>query len=479
MNDIFQHIPVGTVFPEGNRHGIGVSIPTYEDTEEYEKGNMTHIIKQGYARFVVHDDRKKLREKFASLAGPDEFIIDLSSIEAAQRCIEYTGKEGRFVAMIDGIALAAIKKGGESKAHAFEQHTGRIPSSRQAFNVLFEHQGFDGTDAVASIKKNLAGIVGAHESDIYIFQNGMEAFDEIHSRLMIMSPGLQTVQLGLSYVDSLKVQQEFGISCYQSHVRSQKNDLVLFEDYLNHNDLAGVFTESTSNPKMRSIDLPRAFDITRKRGVPLFVDDSVVSPYNVDALRYADVLITSLTKFPSGSADVMGGALVLNRESPYYARFTELLDGRGDTIYGDDAIILSDNFNSFANRMPVINENAEFVADYLARHKAVGQFYYPKYMDQDHYNLIKRDHGGYGGLMSFVLKREDHTEQVFDEMKCWKIPGFGTRSTIACLYTLLAHYHEHKFTQEHDLSRNLIRLSVGMEDKHAIVAMLDEALKFG
>ena len=50
---------------------------------------------------------------------------------------------------------------------------------------------------------------------------------------------------------------------------------------------------------------------------PLIVDDTVATAVNVNVMQYADVVITSLTKFFSGVGDVMAGAVVLRGDSDF------------------------------------------------------------------------------------------------------------------------------------------------------------------
>ena len=64
--------------------------------------------------------------------------------------------------------------------------------------------------------------------------------------------------------------------------------------------------------------LKRVAEAVREQGGVMVVDPTIASIYNVDVLPYADLLVTSLTKYASIDGDVMIGALALNPDSSHY-----------------------------------------------------------------------------------------------------------------------------------------------------------------
>jgi cystathionine gamma-synthase len=84
--------------------------------------------------------------------------------------------------------------------------------------------------------------------------------------------------------------------------------------------------------------------------------------------------------------------------------------------------------------------------------------------------------GGYGGLLSFVLKNPKKTPKVYDTLRLCKGPSFGTPFTLVCPYTLLAHYHELEWAEGCGVSTNLLRVSCGLEPLETILAAFEEAL---
>jgi len=58
-----------------------------------------------------------------------------------------------------------------------------------------------------------------------------------------------------------------------------------------------------------------------------------------------------------------------------------------------------------------------------------------------------------------------------------KGPSLGTVFTLACPFTLLAHYTELDWAESCGVSRYLIRISIGLESPDEIWRQLDAALR--
>ena len=71
--------------------------------------------------------------------------------------------------------------------------------------------------------------------------------------------------------------------------------------------ISAVFCECPSNPLLQTPDFKRLRELADRHGFLVCVDDTVGNFVNIDVLDYADIVMTSLSKLFSGSADVMGG----------------------------------------------------------------------------------------------------------------------------------------------------------------------------
>ncbi len=90
---------------------------------------------------------------------------------------------------------------------------------------------------------------------------------------------------------------------------------------------------------------------------------------------------------------------------------------------------------------------------------------------------MRRKDGGWGALITFLPRNGDKTSPgVYDRLEFSKGPSLGTVFTLACPFTLLAHYTELEWAESCGVSRYLIRISVGLEDPEDLWRRLERAL---
>ncbi|MEO1995705.1 MAG: aminotransferase class I/II-fold pyridoxal phosphate-dependent enzyme, partial [Planctomycetaceae bacterium] len=275
----------------------------------------------------------------------------------------------------------------------------------------------------------------------------------------------------------LKVQQRFGSGVHFFPDGSQ-HDLNQLEQLLDTERILGLVCEFPGNPLLKSPDLAQLADLAHRHKFPLVVDDTIGALINVDVSPVADIIATSLTKYFSGTGDVMGGCLILNPELPHYQRLRTVLDElHQDLLFADDAVVLERNSRDYAQRVGRINRTADIVCEALRTHPLVDRVDYPKYRTAENYRAWMRPQGGYGGLFSMQLHEEEtHAPQFFDRLTISKGPNLGTNFSLCCPYTILAHYNELDFAESCGISRYLIRASVGLEDPDWLIERFYSAL---
>ena len=114
----------------------------------------------------------------------------------------------------------------------------------------------------------------------------------------------------------------------------------------------------------------------------------------------------------------------------------------------------------------------------MRKHPAIEKVWYPKWEFADAYEAVRRPNGGYGSLITFLPRKAETTSpQIYDRMEFCKGPSLGTVFTLACPFTLLAHYTELDWAEACGVSRYLIRISVGLESPTELWRQLDAALR--
>ncbi|RKP06175.1 PLP-dependent transferase [Thamnocephalis sphaerospora] len=331
------------------------------------------------------------------------------------------------------------------------------------------------------------GVPGLTEEHVYLFPCGMSAIFNTHRILLAMHPERKSVCFGFPYIDTLKILSKFGPGCHFLGYATN-DELDALERQLSNPEtferVLAVFCEFPGNPLLRSPDVQRLRELADRYDFAVIVDETVGCFSNIQVLPWADAVVSSLTKVFSGDSNVMGGSLVVNTNRPFGARLKQALDGKDsdgcpgyeDLLWSEDAIFLERNSRTFSTRVARINKNTEALCDYLRAHPKVANVYYPKYVTPEVYDKFRRPHAGYGGLFSILLQSPESAPSFFDALACAKGPSLGTNFTLACPYTLLAHYTELEWAAKYGVDAHLVRVSVGLEDLETLRNWFDAAL---
>lgn len=183
---------------------------------------------------------------------------------------------------------------------------------------------------------------------------------------------------------------------------------------------------------------------------------------------------------PNGFVLIVPCSLILNPQGRHYAALKAKQDETFEDVYFDeDAIYMERNSRDFKQRIDIMSANTEAVCDYLRSRSLAGnapnavikEVWYPKYITPEHYEhcRVKAEAsedgkpGGYGGLFSLTFTTEEASKAFFDTLPCYKGPSLGTNFTLACPFTILAHYNELGWAAQYGVEAGLVRVSVGME----------------
>lgn len=462
-------------------HACSVSLPTWDAIVGYEEGRekVTRRMRTGYPRFFRHPMVERLfAAAKAEIAGENEEVIVLptrGSVVRAHRWVELQSETAVRIASFHGLQVLVVPAKAKADALSYWRFSGEVVSSRQACD-FFDGKLREGSKSHL-ISRSLAAIHGIPAEDVFIFTSGMSAVSSVLRALPGAHAGKKTLQLEFPYVDSLKIQELFGHGVvYLNEATGESFDEAL--QRIRQGEFAGVFTEVPSNPLLRTVNLKRVAEACAQGQTPFIIDDSSAGPLNVDSLKFADVVTGSLTKWVSGAGDVMAGMAGIRADSPFAGelRSSLSLDATENApLYIGDAEVLLSNIKGYASRNKTVNANALALASWLAEHPAVAEVWHPSRVNTENYHSVMRKKGGYGGLLSFVLKAPKKTPKVYDALRFNKGPSFGTPFTLVCPYTLLAHYYELEWAEACGVSANLLRVSVGLEPLESIIAVFEEA----
>lgn len=514
--------PLGAPLPD-DAHACSVSLPTWASVVGYEEGDavVSSMLKCGYPRFVYHPYVLRLMKYCCntySSSGEKDCIV-LPSRAAALRCQAFLRQAlyqdtTKDVCDIDGTTLEDTTSNNSNtirlidletstnihavlfpaqtlpaiEAKAYWQHTGEVVSSRRAevclqeLDIAMDHlpvsthcqyraiMYYSGDSKQESphekVKDRIASLANVPSDHVYLTTSGMASiYSALLSSRRACGTDKASVVFGFPYLDTLKLcsRSEFCKGGVEFFGHGHDRDLVALEEFLQRKNVSAVFTEIPSNPLLQCPNLEKLRQLTDKHDVCLVVDDTIGNFLNLDLVQtgLADAVCTSLTKLFSGRGDVMAGSLIANPNTRIGSRIQQDLSQRKEesNLFEADAWAIWHNSHSFAQRNERINRTAAQLADYLMGHADVDRIYYPKYTT--HYTKYSNK---FGGLFSILLDSHICQRTFYDALDVAKGPSLGTNFTLACPYTLLAHYHELDFAMSYNVQPNLLRISVGLED---------------
>ncbi len=328
------------------------------------------------------------------------------------------------------------------------------------------------------MESNSRGVVNLKEEDIYLFPSGMSAIFNSHRALLGARGSMKSIEFGFAYVDTLKILEKFGPGVvFYGH--ASESDLDELEKRLQGGErFLALFCEFPSNPLLVCPNLGRIRQLADKYDFAVVVDETIGTFANVNVLPFADIVASSLTKIFSGDCNVMGGSAILNPNSRYYAALKAWARTEyEDTYWPEDVMFMERNSRDFGSRIDRINTNAEAICDVLQASPLVKSVFYPKFNpSRPNYEACRLPNGGYGGLLSVVFRHKDQAVAFYDAVDTAKGPSLGTNFTLTSPYVLLAHYQELDWAEEYGVERDLIRISLGLEETEHIVNVFKAAL---
>lgn len=493
----FAHLPLGQRIPP-SVHGVSCSLPTMRDVIGYEEKDPETLrhLSSGYPRFVVHPYVVELSRHLADTLGLGGQTFWLaSSARAADALLAQLGT-GQRVAHegLHGV-VHPTQADLYARAKAWLQHTGSFLSSRDAEDHLVrlgllrepapEKAGpADARGAVAAVLRRAYPSIG--DADLILSHTGMSAFHAAWRAVSALQAGRGRtvwIQLGWLYLDTTALMRKFAASPGDFVQLPDVHDLGALEAaFARHaGRVAGVVTETPTNPLGQTPDVPALAALARRHGARVILDPTYVSPFNVDVLPYADVVVNSLTKYAANEGDLIAGAIVVNPAGPDAAALRTACAATAEPLYVRDLSRLAAQIGDYEAVIARTNATAARVVAFLQAHPAVRQVYWSLQPgSREHYLRIARGPGHIGSMISFTLKGP--LADFYDRVRLAKGPSFGMKTTLLCPFIYLAHYdlvtseEGRAVLAANGIEPELLRLALGCEAVEDIIEALREAL---
>lgn len=237
-----------------------------------------------------------------------------------------------------------------------------------------------------------------------------------------------------------------------------------------------IFLESPGSMTFEVPDLPAIAAAAKARNVVTVLDNTWSGGVFLKPLALGmDVSVQANTKYVSGGADVLNGAILTNHEK-LISRAKEVIADIGSNVSADDAFTVLRGLRSLSTRMDHHQAAALEVAKFLKGHPSVQRVLHPALPDDPGHELWKRDFTGSSGLFGFVLKQMQ-TRQVHAFLDALELFGLGF--SYGGFESLAIHCDPQlkRTATVPNYGGPLIRLSVGLEDPADLIADLQQALE--
>mgnify|MGYP001221123478 FL=1 len=272
------------------------------------------------------------------------------------------------------------------------------------------------------------------------------------------------------------------------------------------------FIESLGNPKLDVLDIEAISKEAKAYKVPLIVDNTVATPYLLNPIAHgANIVIQSLTKYINGNGTALGGAIIdagtFDWGSGKFPEFTEPSQGYHGLVYNEvigaasfiakvrieglrdygaalspfNAFQIIQGLETLELRIQKHSQNALELAKWLQKQEDVEWVNYPG-LDSSPYKALADNYlpNGQSGIVTFGVKGGfEAAKTIADTTKL-----FSLLANIGDTKSLIIHPASTTHQQLDDaaqattgVTKDLIRLSVGLEDVEDLKSDLAEAFK--
>jgi len=355
-------------------------------------------------------------------------------------------------------------------------------------------------ERVAALEGGTAalGVASGHAAQALVFHTLMNPGDEFVAARQLYGGSIN--QFGHSF-------KSFGWNVAWADI----DDISSFERAITPKTKA-IFIESIANPGGVVTDIAAIAAVAKRANVPLIVDNTLATPYLCRPFDHgADIVVHSLTKFIGGHGNSMGGIIVdggrfnwmqagrypmLSEPRPEYhgvvlgetfgnfafaiaCRVLGLRD-LGPAISPFNSFLILTGIETLALRMQRHSDNALAVAEWLSNHDKVTWVSYAG-LPGDRYNQLARKYTpkGSGAVLTFgVAGGHEAGIKLVSNVKL-----FSHLANLGDTRSLIIHPSSTTHSQLSEADRkaagagpDVVRLSVGIEDKADIIADLEQAL---
>jgi cystathionine gamma-synthase len=375
----------------------------------------------------------------------------------------------------DGFETRAIHAGQPADPSTGAVVTSISLATTFAQDAVGKHAGFEygrtGNPTRAALEECLTSLEGAARG--LAFASGMAAEDAVLRALV--RPGDHVVlpldAYGGTFRLVARVHAEHGVAWSAVDVTDPGALVAAITDRTRV-----VWVETPTNPTLGVVDIPAVVSVARGSGARVVVDNTFATPYLQQPLALgADVVVHSTTKYLGGHSDTVGG-FVATGDAALGEQIAFLQNSMGAVPGPFDFYLVLRGIKTLAVRMDRHCANAAAVAEMLSGHPAVSRVLYPGLPSHAGHDVAARQMRGFGGMVSFLAAGGEEAALVIAA----RTEIFTLAESLGAVESLIEHpgrmTHASAAGSPLEVDPALIRLSVGLESVHDLLADLERAL---
>ena len=237
-----------------------------------------------------------------------------------------------------------------------------------------------------------------------------------------------------------------------------------------------VFFESPTNPVTKIADIAALTRLAHAGGA-LAVMDNTFAGFHQHGGYEVDLFIHSLTKYASGTGDVMGGAVIGSAEHirALRADFGVL----GGALDPHAAYLIQRGMKTYFVRYRAQCVSAQRVAEFLAGHAAVARVHYPGLASHPQHALAAKQMQEFGSIVSFDLTGGGGAaRRLADRLQLFALAvSLGSTESLVVTAQMMAGRELSAEQQKISaITEGTVRLSIGLEDVDDLLEDLAQGL---
>ncbi len=352
------------------------------------------------------------------------------------------------------------------------------PTSTFFFDEIGKNKGFDytrsGNPTRAALEANIAALEGGVNCSTT--STGMSAITAV---MFFLKPGDHIITgddiYGGTYRLFNAVLKPMGFDFSFINMRDLKKVKAAVKK-----NTKMIWIETPSNPLLNIVDIQAVVAIAKKAKAISVVDNTFLSPYFQKPLEFGvDIVVHSTTKYLNGHSDVVGGAIIYaNKQLQERGRYIVNALGVSQSPY--DAWLVLRGVKTLVPRMEAHQANAMKIAHFLESHRNVKKVYYTGLASHPQGDLIRRQMKGFGAMLAFELNtKRVSLNTFFKKLKYFALAeSLGGVESLAETPWFMSHASMgEQGLKASGITKETVRISVGIEDADDLIADLDQALK--